>query len=59
MIRLDVLKEAFKSARQSKRDYVESKLNEHGKFLLKRLSGPGGTRYVFGSKCGFRIHIIS
>ncbi len=33
-ITIDDLKEAFRSARKSKRDYVKSKLNEHQRFLL-------------------------
>lgn len=33
-ITIDDLKEAFKSAGKSKREYVKAKLNEHQKFLL-------------------------
>lgn len=34
-ISIEELKEAFKSARKSKRDYVKSKLDEHQRFLLE------------------------
>lgn len=34
-IALEDLKEAFRSARKSKREYVRSKLNEHQRFLLE------------------------
>ncbi len=34
-ITLEDLKEAFKAARKSKREYLKSKLNEHQRFLLQ------------------------